>query len=452
MNATFLRDDLKKISQKVFTLVGEYDAEIFVSTQSESLTRFANNIIHQNIARENGSISIRLQKGKKTASVSLGLFNDDETIALAVENAKEIVEHSAENPDLLPMLGAQNYEETDGFCDETASISPTDRANTVEKVVSRCEEEKFSSAGIVENSAFTVGIANTKGLFAFWQGTNFDFDLTVEGRDGTGWAGSKSWSHKNVDVDEDIAEAMDIARRNENPRDIEPGEYTVVLPPAAASELFLFLSIHGFNARAHLENRSFLTGKLGQKVFSDKITIVDDAYNPEEPGMPFDFEGFPKKRVELVKNGVLTGLVYDRLSAEKMNAEPTGHGLNQPNQWGAFAFNLAISPGDASMDDMIKSVKKGLFVTHFHYTNVSELTKLTLTGMTRDGLFVIENGEIAYPVKNLRFTQSVAEALNNVVAVGKERKLVSGFFFGGVRTPGLLIEKFNFSSATEFAG
>ncbi len=452
METTFEKSDFENISQKIFDIAEGYDAEVQVAVQTEALTRFANNIIHQNMERDTGSISVRLQKGQKTGSVSIGLFSDDKTIARAVEKAKEIVQHSPDNPNLLPMIGPQKYNMTDAFCETTSAISPAERAKTVEKVVKKCENEKFSSAGIVENSETTIAIANSKGLSAFWQGTDFNFDLTVEGADGTGWAGSKSWSVKNVDVDKDISTALDIARRNENPREIKPGEYTVILPPAAAAELFLFMSIYGFNARAHLENRSFLTGKLGQKVFSDKLNIIDDAFDPREPGMPFDFEGFPRERVELVKDGVLAGLVYDRFTAEKMNAEPTGHGLRQPNQWGAIPANLAIAAGNAEMNDMIKSVKKGLLVTHFHYTNVSEMTKLTLTGMTRDGLFVVENGEIAYPVKNLRFTQSVAEALNNIVAVSKEQKLVSGFFFGGVRTPGMIIDKFDFSSGTEFAG
>jgi len=212
------------------------------------------------------------------------------------------------------------------------------------------------------------------------------------------------------------------------------------------------MSIYGFNARMHLEGQSLLTGKLGQKVFDDKLTIVDDAYNENLSGIPFDFEGVPRRKVELVKNGILTNLVADRWTAQKMNIEPTGHGLPQPNRWGAIPLNVVIEPGETSLKDMVKSVKNGLLVTHFHYTNVSELTKLTITGMTRDGLFAIENGEIAYPVKNLRFTQSTLDTFNNIIAIGKKQKLVSGFFFGGAYTPAMLVEKFNFSSATEFGG
>lgn len=452
MTVSEAKQDFERISAEVFKRSGGYDAEVHYVVNSESLTRFANNIIHQNVATDGGGISIRLQKGLKTGIVSIGLYADDDTIARAVQSCKEVLEHSTDNPDLLPMLGPQQYEDVSAFCEMTAQLSPDERAKIAEKAARDCEREKFLCAGAVENATFIIGLANSKGLYAFSTGTDFGFSITVEGDDGTGWAESKSWTVKNADTDADIAEAIDIARRNQKPRYIEPGRYTVVLPPAAVSDLMLFLAIHGFNSRAHLEGRSFLAGKLEQKVFSEKLFIYDDAYEPRWSGLPFDFEGVPRKKVQLVSEGVLAGLVYDRLTAEKMNAEPTGHGMRQPNQWGAFPSNIVVAPGDATMEEMIASVKHGLLVTHFHYTNVSELTKLTLTGMTRDGLFVIENGKIAYPVKNLRFTQSIAEAMNNIIAVGKEQKLVSGFFFGGVITPGMMIENFTFSSTTEFGG
>ncbi len=444
--------EFKELAQKVFDLSGEYDSEVHFTAGSQALTRFANNIIHQNVSTESSSLNIRLQKGSKTGSVNINLPAGDETLRRAVESCKEVVEHSKDTPDLLPMLGKQEYRKTDGFCPDTASISPRRRAEIVLDTVEACRGQNLSAAGIVQNYATYIGIANSKGLFAFWRGTGFNFSLTVEGDDGTGWAESSAWKFADVNVNDDIAEAIEIAKRNQKPEDIEPGRYTVVLTPAAVGDLLVFLAWHGFNARAHLENRSFLAGKMGQKVFDERITIIDDAYDPRWQGLPFDMEGVPRERVELIREGVLVGLVYDRLTAEKMNASPTGHGGRQPNTWGAFPSCIVVAPGNATMEEMIKSVKNGLLVTHFHYTNTSELTKLTVTGMTRDGLFKIENGEIVYPVKNLRFTQSIAEALNRVVAVGSEQKRVSGFFFGGIITPGMIIDEFNFSSATEFGG
>ncbi len=440
------------LAEMVFELAGDYDAEVLYTASGEALTRFANNTIHQNLSRDTVGLTIRLQRGERTGAISLSFPPDEASLTRAVDEAKRITDLSAPNAQLLPMLSEASYRSVEGFCPKTAALSPGDRAAVVASAVDACEKEGLAAAGIVENGANAIGIANSKGLFAFWAGTNFAFSLTVEGADGTGWSEALGWSVDDVSVDDTVAEAIEIALRNQNPRDVEPGRYTVVLPPAAVGELLAFVAIHGFNARAHLERRSFLAGKLGKKVFSDRLTIVDDAYDPRWRGLPFDFEGVPRKRVELVREGVLVGLVYDRWTAEKMGEEPTGHGLQQPNQWGAIPLNLIVHPGDATVEEMIKETKRGLLVTHFHYTNVSELARLTLTGMTRDGLFMIEDGEIAYPVKNLRFTQSVEEAFNNIVAVGKEQKRVSGFFFGGAIAPAMMIEGFEFSSKTEFGG
>ncbi len=444
------KDQFRRISQKIFELAGDYDAEVLFNSQSSALTRFANNTIHQNVAVDDGGVNIRLKKGKRTGSMSVGLFLDDDALKKAVSTAKKIVDNSPEDNELMDMVGKQEYRQTHGFDEKTAGIDPDERAKIVSDAIKASENDDFDAAGIVENSATNLGIANSKGLWAWWNGTKFKFSLTPEGASGTGWAQSQGWSIDIIDPATDIVKAIDIAKLNRNPRDIEPGAYTVVLTPAAVGDILMFMAIYGFNARMHLEGRSFLTGKLGQKIFSDKLTIVDDAYDKNWAGIPFDFDGLPRQRVELVKTGVLQNLVYDRWTAKKMSAECTGHGLQQPNQWGAIPLNIVLAPGDTSMDEMIKSVKRGLLITHFHYTNVAELTKLTLTGMTRDGLFMIENGEIVYPVKNLRFTQSTIDALSKIAAVGNKQKLVSGFFFGGALTPGMIIEDFNFSSGTGF--
>ena len=452
MNREEIRTAFNEKVNYIFGLVKDYDVEVDLNFSKSALTRFANNTIHQNVSVDNGRIGIRLQKGKKSGKVSINLSSADSVVKSAVEKAKEIVKCTSENEETIPMVEPQEYRENEKFCSQTAELSPNARADIVSDAVSRCEQNNLSAAGIVENSATAIGISNSKGLSAYWDGTNFEFSLTAEGSNGTGWAQSMGWSIHRTSPDDDIEEAVNIAIRNQNPREIQPGKYTVVLTPAAVADVIAFMSIYGFNARMHLEGRSFLTGKLGQKVFSDKLNIYDDAYDDNWSGLPFDFEGLPRQSIQLVRDGVLTNLVADRWTAEKMDIQPTGHGLPQPNQWGAIPLNIIISPGEKSTQQLINSVQKGLLVTHFHYTNISELSKLTITGMTRDGLFVIQNGEIAYPVKNLRFTQSALEAFNNIVEIGSERKLVSGFFFGGAYTPGMIIDNFNFSSTTEFGG
>lgn len=446
------KETFETISQKVFELCGKYEAELIYYSFENSLTRYANNVIHQNLATQKGDVDIRLIRGKKTGTVSVSTSASDEMLTRAVESAKEIVENTPENEDLMPILEIQEYKEIDRFCEYTANLEPEKRADIVCKIVDNSKAHDFNAAGIVENGWTALGIANTKGARAFAANSNFVFSATVEGKSGSGWAEGTSWRFSDVDIDAEIAEAVDLAKRSQNPQDIKPGRYTVVLTPAAFGDLLMFLNWIGFNARKHLEGESFLKGKLGKKVFSEKLTMIDDAYDDRWSGLPFDFEAYPRKKVTLVENGVLKNLVYDRWTALKMNADPTGHGLQQPNHWGAIPLNLIVAGGDKPFKEIIKSVKNGLFVVHFHYTNVSELTKLTLTGMTRDGLFMIENGEITRPVKNMRFTQSVEETLNSVVDIASEQKTVTGFFFGGAIVPGIVIDNFNFSSATEFGG
>jgi len=206
----------------------------------------------------------------------------------------------------------------------------------------------------------------------------------------------------------------------------------------------------GFSGRLFHEGTSFLTGRLGKQVFGKNITIADESENPEIGGMPFDFEGTPRRDTILVKNGVVKTMLYDRRTAAEHKKKPTGHGLPQPSPIGAVPFNIVVGGGDSSMAEMIASTKKGLLVTNFHYTNLAERREVVLTGMTSNGLFLIENGRIKHPVKNMRYTQSIIEAFNNVEAMSKEHVLATAFFGGSFVVPAMKINGFNFSSETKF--
>jgi predicted Zn-dependent protease len=208
----------------------------------------------------------------------------------------------------------------------------------------------------------------------------------------------------------------------------------------------------GLGAVAMQEGRSFMVGKIGQQIVDPRVSIWDDGLDPAGIPTPFDFEGVPKQRVDFIEKGVARGVVYDSYRAGKEeDKESTGHALPAPNSMGPFPLNTFFAPGDATVEEMIESTERGVYVTRFHYTRPVEPTKLVITGMTRDGTFLIENGEIAYPVKNLRFTQSYLEALNNVEGIGREPQLLSGFS-GLFRSsiPALKLGGFNFTGATEF--
>jgi predicted Zn-dependent protease len=222
-----------------------------------------------------------------------------------------------------------------------------------------------------------------------------------------------------------------------------------VLEPPAVATLVSFLAYLGFGGRAIAEGRSCFSGRIGEKLMSDRISIHDDALSPGTLGIPFDFEGTPKRRVDLVSSGVVVGGVHDRRSAAQEGLESTGHALPAPNPHGPFPLNLFLAPGDASVDEMVRDTERGLLVTRFHYSNVVHPKEAVITGMTRDGTWMIENGEVTHPVKNLRFTHSIIEALRDAEAVGSDPELASEFFFSASSVPALRVSSFHFTGASD---
>lgn len=430
-------------------LRGNEEAEILLNDSENALTRFANNTIHQNVTTRHKGLSLRIIEGKKIGSADTNML-DKKGIDRAIENARIAMEFSPEDPELPSLLEPQNYRPIEGFCDETAAISPQQRADIVKNAIALCDEHKLSAAGILTNSRATLAIANTAGLFAEHSSTSVEFSITVENDDVHGWAGEQGYSIHNISPIDATQKAIQKALDAANPQDIEPGEYTVVLEPDAVSEFLMFLSWVGFGAQGYLDGTSFMRKDMGKKIASEMVTIIDDAYHPMTKGMPFDFEGFPKKKVILVENGVAKGLVHSRRTAKKMGTTSTGHAFPEPNPYGPMPTNMVMETGNSTLEEMIATTPRGLLVTHFHYTNIIEPTKVTFTGMTRDGLFLIEDGEIKNAVKNMRFTESILRALSNVEMVGEKQKLVEGFFSGGFVAPALKIKNFRFTSKTDF--
>jgi predicted Zn-dependent protease len=272
----------------------------------------------------------------------------------------------------------------------------------------------------------------------------------------SGYANFVSRNIEDIDVKRTSEEAAEKCLRSKNPREIEPGEYEVILEGYAVSDLLLFLGHLGFGALSVQEGRSFMSNKFGQKITGENITIWDDGLNPESFAVPFDFEGVPKKKVILIEKGIAENVVYDSYTAGKEGKNSTGHALPLPNTCGPMPLNLFLKNGEATKEEMISSTKRGLLVTRFHYTNVVEPMKTIITGMTRNGTFLIEEGKIKGPVKNLRFTESVLKALSRVSMISKETKLASeGTIYGrrfatGSVVPAIKVDKFNFSGATQF--
>lgn len=414
--------------------------EASVWTGKSALTRFANSTIHQNMASENGVLSVRAVFGKKVASGTTNRL-DENGIRELVDSVVEMAHMQDENKDFVSLpKPVASPAVVDGYSESTAHSSPEQRAEQVRAIVDEAEKVQATAAGAFTVQSHELAVKNTLGVDSSTRGTYARL-LTVitEPNGGFGYASSTSKDASRIDGKAIGEEASKLAHDSANPVGIEPGEYETILMPYAVSDMVNMLVWMGFGAMEYQEGESWACGKLGKKVVSDSINLLDDGLDSRTIMSPFDSEGVAKQRVDLFKDGVATGILYDSYTAHREGKQSTGHA-----PWGR-ARNLILEPGDASVNDMIAATKKGVLVTRFHYTNVAHQQSASFTGMTRDGTFLIENGKIAKPIKNLRFTQSITEALADTQMVGRETRLEDG-----VLAPALKLGKFRFSSATEF--
>jgi predicted Zn-dependent protease len=267
---------------------------------------------------------------------------------------------------------------------------------------------------------------------------------------GSGYAAAASQDVRDLNAEVLAREAIEKAQRAQNPIALEPGEYTVVLEEYAVSDLLHFLALMSFHALAVQEERSFVRGHFGEAVMHPTVTLWDDGLSPETFSMPFDYEGVPKQKVTFVENGVARAVTYDSFTAAKEAKSSTGHSLPAPNTVGPLPLHMFLAPGDASKQELIRSVTRGVLVTRFWYTRVVHPLKVIMTGMTRDGTFLIENGEVTLPIKNMRFTTSYVDALKHVKQIGRETKLAHETWLGiSTRNPALLLDGFNFTGVTQ---
>ena len=442
--------ELKRISEAVFALASAPEVEVILSSSDSSLTRFANNTIHQNVSSSDDQLTIRTVKAGQAGSASLNRF-DEPSLRSAVEAAEAVMEHTRHDPDTVPMQGQTDCHMSNRtYFDATADFSAMDRAKKVNSAFAKCEKAGCEAAGILSSGSSRIGIANNKGLLQFHESTSSKFSITVEADDVSGWAEITGRNVDELNFDEATEHAIQVLKDSQGPQELDPGKYDVVLPHDAFANFVLFLSFMGFNPRSYHEGTSPLSGKLGKQVFGKNVTLTDDYDHPLSLGMPFDFEGTPRKRVELIKQGVFENIVYDRKHAAKYGEKPTGHGLKQPNSYGAFPGNIIMEPGDSSIADMIAATDYGVLVTNLHYVNVLKPSDLTLTGMTRDGVFLIENGKIVAPVRNMRFTDSVLRVMNNITHISSDVKPASAFFGGSFVLPAVRAAELAFTSGTEF--
>jgi len=446
----YSENQIKDIGERILKLSKADETEVLIFANEQALSRFGENEITQNVAKDEIGLTVRIHHNNRVAKVS-GNKSDDESLKKMLDNAMEIASLQKEDPNLLPMPEKQTYSApVNSYFESTAKFNPKDRALAIRKITEMCAEKGLEAAGIFSNGVGAVCIMNSKGVYGFHRGTTANLSVTAIKGNNAGWAEKMVKDVAEIKAEEVAEVAIKKAIDGQNPIDIEPGKYTVILEPAAVTDFLSFMSYLGLGALPYIEKRSYFSDKAGQRVFSDNVTIVDDAYDKRSQGLPFDFEGMPRKRVTLIENGVFKNVVYDRKTAKIAGTETTGHSLPQPNSYGPMPMNLILKSGDKSVDEMIESTEKGLLITHFHYTNVVNPKEMLITGMTRDGVFLVENGKVTKAVKNMRFTESIPNMFNNIEMIGKETILHSAFFGGGFIVPGLKVNNFTFTSKTEF--
>jgi predicted Zn-dependent protease len=446
-NAQASSKELQRIAQRVLKLSQAQETEVDIGAATDALTRFANNTIHQNVAEHTISISVRAVVDGRTARASTNK-SDDESLRRVVESAISLARNQPENPDLLPMLKKQKCQNVARFFAATAATTPQDRARAVTKVCKMAEKKKQTAAGIFASGSSHSLLANSRGLMATYQQTRSEFSVTILEENSSGWAKSNSPNIRDLDPLELAENASRKATDSRQPREIPPGRYTAILSPAAVLDLVGFL-FYDFAGTAVLDKRSCLNGRIGKKIFGENITIWDDAYHPLQTGPAFDGEGVPRQKVLLVDRGVPKNLVYARSTAKKMKAKPTGHGFSLPNDYGEAPMNLVFTGGDQSTDEMVASTERGILVTRLWYIREVDPYEKIMTGMTRDGTFLIENGRVSRGLRNFRFNQGIIELLNNVEALSPSVRASGEEAFDMV-VPAMKVSGFNFTEVTRF--
>ena len=430
-----------------------------------ALTRFANNAIHQNVEEENSVVSIRTNFAGRTARATANQF-DDESLQRAVAASENLARVQVPDPDLLPMPTAEEANSGDKnigvtrFFDETAAITPADRAEVVKSIVSIAGKHKLTTAGIYSSSESREGIFNSRGLANWHRQTLAEISITMLAEDSSGWQKLNSPNVSNLDPAWLAETAAQKAVESAHPREIAPGKYTVILEPAAVLDIVGFM-FWDYSGVAILDQRSFLNDRIGTQLFGENINICDDAAHPLQAGSPFDGEGMRRQRVQLVGNGVVKRVVYARGTARKMKnsayagkvgpIEPTGHGFPLPNEMGEMPLNIVfdVPQKPQSVEEMIASTECGVLVTRLWYIREVDPYEKIVTGMTRDGTFLVENGKVQCGLRNFRFNESLISMLSNVEAMSAPVRTSGEESFDMV-VPAMKVNEFNFTEATKF--
>jgi predicted Zn-dependent protease len=426
---------------------GVSEMEAIVAGGEHALTRFANNAIHQNVAERAVHLSVRAVIDGRTARASTNRL-DSFGIRDVVETAIAITRLTERDPELLPLAEVAPAPEVKRFYAATAHATPEERAAAVAEAIAAVEKKGQTAAGIYSTGSSLFALFNSRGVSACHTESMARFSITAMAPDSSGWAKASSCYHAELNPPELALRAARKAEQARAPRVIAPGRYTVVLEPAAVLDL-VGQMFGDFSATAIRDGRSFLNDRVGEKIFGENVTIHDDYSNRLQAGPSFDGEGVPRRRLTLVERGLVRDIAYCRQAAASAGREPTGHGFPLPNEMGEAPANIVFNGANSSLDEMIRSTGRGILVTRLWYIREVDPYEKIFTGMTRDGTFLIEGGEVISGVRNLRFNQSLIELLSNVEMLS-EAVRASGEESADMVVPAMKAGDFNFTEVTRF--
>jgi len=440
-------DNTKKLFQDALSLTPN-ESQVILTGGKKQLARLGNNKVHQNMLEKEYTVKVQVADGKRVGNASCNRFGGEE-LKLTVEQAQKVASHQKEDPDWPGFFGStDSIVDEDFYCQDTMESCFEAKIEELEKVFVDCQKRDVEAAGAFSHGDDVTALGNSHGLFHYHTCTDASFTFSImTPSGGTGWSEFHSHKLADIDVPRLYEIALEKALASEKPTTVDSGEYTVILEPPAVSSLMWFLGYLGFGGMAYREGRSFFSEKIGEKLLGENITIQDNSRDAQSFGCPFDLEGTKRQAVQLIEKGVFQGPVLDVVNARKLeNQESTGHALPYPSTVGPLPLNLSIASGDSSLEEMIKTTKKGILVTRFFYDNVIDPGKLTLTGMTRDGTFLIEDGKISRGLKNMRYNEAIPRILNHVVSLSQENWSLRGF--GRMSMPAMKVEGFRFTGAS----
>jgi predicted Zn-dependent protease len=439
----YTEEQARAILDKVIKLCKADQCTASLTGSVDGNVRFALNNISTSGIVDNTELAVEVAYGKRVGTATINEF-DDASLERVVRRAEELAKLAPENPEFMPAIGKQTYKASPTFSASTAAITPEFRAQVAADSIAPCKAEKLIAAGFLEDGQSFVAFANSNGNFGYQRGTKFDYTCTVRTEDGrgSGWVACNVKDADEFKADQDIRIAMRKATESADAKALEPGKYTVILEPAAAAGLISFM-MNFFDARQADEGRSFLSkkgggNKIGEQVYDPRVQISADPWDPRAPTMPWDGEGLPREKMDIVKDGRIAALQYSRYWAQKQGQRAVG----QPG-------NLLMAGGDKSTAQLVAGTDRGILVTRTWYIRMVDPQTVLLTGLTRDGTFYIENGRIKHPVKNFRFNESPVIMLNNIEELGRPVRVSDGDGSFVMMIPAMKLRDFTFTSLSD---